>query len=211
MGVWYFPSLWVNVPKMHGYRHEELAIRPISPYSKISHPIDFLLRGKRENDRGELHFILVWYQTNTILTWCFVINPTSIQNPAAFIWCLAWSKFLGRFSRIRASHPNVPSLSIWKAIEKDYIFFSPGCTLSIHGKIQSMPWHLTKREGPEYTFRYLHCCGPDSAWNNTGTQMFSIAIQLYISSPSHKKYWFTHKCFMKTYKIEKWINLKCLV
>lgn len=61
-------------------------------------------------------------QTNTILTWCIVITASSIQNPAAIIWCLAWSKFLGRFSRIRASPPNVPPLTI---LEKDDIFFLP--------------------------------------------------------------------------------------
>lgn len=125
MGVWYFPSLWVSVPMMHGYRHWEPAIKPISPYSKTSHLIDFLLRGKRANDRRGLSFILVWYQTNTLLTWCIVINLTSVQNPAAFIWCLAWSKFLGRFSRIRASHPNVPSLSLYGKLLKKMIYFSP--------------------------------------------------------------------------------------
>lgn len=172
---------------MHGYRHWELAIRPISSYSKMSYPIDFLSEGKKSKWQRGAALYSCLKQTNPILTWCIIINPTSIQNPAAFIWCLAWSKFLGRFSRIRARHPNVPPLSIWKAIEKDDIFFSPGCMLSIHGKIQSVPWHLTDGERPEYTFWYLYCCGPNSDWNNIGTQMFSIQLWLYISSPTNKK------------------------
>lgn len=151
MGVWYFPSFWVHVPMMHDYRHWELAIRPISSYSEMSFPIDFLLRGKRAYDSGRAALYSCLIQTNTILTWCIIITAaSSIQNPAAIIWCLAWSKFLGRFSKIRASPPNVPPLAIWKAIEKDDIFFSPGCTLSLHGKIQSVPWHLTNGERPEY-------------------------------------------------------------
>lgn len=188
MLVWYFPSIWVNVPQDAWLQTLGTSNQTNFLLFKDVLPNRFSFWGEKEQmTAGGAALYSCLIQTNRILTWCIIINPTSIQNPAVFIWCLAWSKFLGRFSRIRARHPNVPPLSIWKAIEKDDIFFSPGCMLSIHGKIQSVPWHLTNGERPEYTFWYLYCCGPNSDWNNIGTQMFSILVWLYISSPSHKK------------------------
>lgn len=137
MGVWYSRSFWVMTDSKM-----ELTIKPIFPYSKQI--IEFPSEAKEQITEG-LHFILVWYRVNRILTRCIAINPAS--NPSLLSWsdvspaANPLEDFLGSVPLIQMFSFYMESYSIWE------IYFAlKALRFSKNPKYAIAP---ASREGPE--------------------------------------------------------------